>query len=219
MKRLLCCLAFLIPSIACADLRPPKASGALLSTNTLVAGTTIYTSSGTIQSFNASTATISTKITIPNGAAATDAAAFGQLHLMQAPVTFATSVSSGTAVTSFVATNITATITPTSAASKILILVSGEFSTTTTSVGAFGFFSLNRGTTNIGDATFGFGYVTNFITSAVTPDDYSVSFQTIDAPATTAATTYTVTMKSQASETVTFQRASVPGTITLMEVQ
>lgn len=143
-----------------------------------------------------------------------------QNHLMQAPVTATTTSSTSTLVTgNFAFTNIAATITPTSSSSNIIVLVSGEYSITSTSVGNFGFFSISRGTTNLGDSTFGLGYETNYVSSVTTPDDFSVSFYTVDSPATTSATTYTVTMKATSPATVTFARAPVPETITLLEVQ
>lgn len=208
MKRLIVSgLLLLVPVMARADLRPP--AGVTTSSPNTWSGTQTFSSG-----------TFTTSLTAVSGTTSGSVATYGQLHVLQAPVTFATSSSSATTITAnFALSNITATITPTSASSKILIIVNGEFSTTSTVVGAFGFFSVSRGATNIGDPSFGFGYVTNFISSAVTPDDYPIAFSTIDSPATTSATTYTVTMKSVASETVTFARASVPGTITLIEVQ
>jgi hypothetical protein len=127
------------------------------------------------------------------------------------------STQTSTASTSYVTTNLTATITPLFNTSKILILVTIPcYNANSASAGMS--VTVFRGTvsgTNLGSATWGFGAL-NAVGSAIyTP--YAITVQ--DSPATTSATTYTVGFKSDnASNTVTTCSLTTPASITLMEI-
>jgi hypothetical protein len=127
------------------------------------------------------------------------------LRLAGTPVQVVTanySTATSTTSTSWTSTGLTASITPTSATNKILVLVS--LPVDTDSLGTYAArYSLFRGTvsgTNLGDATVGFGNFVSFQNAA----PYVAMFITasfciiyLDSPATTSAQTYTVAMKSE----------------------
>ena len=100
-----------------------------------------------------------------------------------------TSSRTSTTSSSFSATNLNATITPTSSSNKIHIAVSGDFLLQAGSTE--GAISLYRGSSNLGNASFGFLYV-----QAGTGEGagcFSIDF--LDSPSTTSATTYTIYFK------------------------
>lgn len=140
-------------------------------------------------------------------------------HLLQAPVFASITTSSFTASTSFINTTLAASITPTSAASKIIILVSGVLSADSTSVSLMAFASLDRAGTNIGGAN-GICGASALVTSASVDNDFPCSMVFQDSPATTSAITYTVTIRaSNASLTARWLRQNTTGTMILLEVQ
>jgi hypothetical protein len=114
-----------------------------------------------------------------------------------------------TTSTSYVTTNLTATITPTLNTSKIFIIVSGSISSAT--IGAYG--TIFRGTvagTNLAiTALRGF----TFISSA---SGFSMTY--LDSPATTSATTYTFGARSSSGGTVYIHANDATSTMTLIEV-
>ena len=123
-----------------------------------------------------------------------------------------------TTSTSFVTTNLNATITPKFATSKILILVSMPYYNPS-SVAATGIeITLFRGTvagTNLGQATYGFGAL-NAVSSALYN---ALSFHYQDSPATASAQTYTVGFRTEnAGLVATICALSAPASITLMEI-
>jgi trimeric autotransporter adhesin len=160
----------------------------------------------------------SNKITgLANGTAATDAAAFGQMKVLQTVATTSTTGTSTTS-TSFVNTNLAGTITPTSASNRVLILVNGSVSIGGTSTGSYSAFTVKRGSTNLGDATYGFGIVNNLEVTGLGLTTMA-GMNWVDSPATTSATTYTVQiLSSNALDTVTWGQGSTPTSMTLMEV-
>ena len=94
-----------------------------------------------------------------------------------------------TASTSYVQTNLTASITPKFSTSKIMVLVSSAvyFSLT----GGYGFYTVYRNnTTNLG--TGGVNGLGNASCPFQSNVDLQLAMQVIDSPATTSATTYTV---------------------------
>jgi hypothetical protein len=138
------------------------------------------------------------KITnLTNGSAAQDAAAFGQIKLIQTVysvnhTTFSTSSSS------FVTTNVTGAITPTSASNRVKItatfaVVPGNFLDTIQ-------ITIARGTTDLSASGAGFGEVSSVVGAA---NAQTVSIAVIDSPATTSATTYNVRVLSQGSHAFT----------------
>jgi hypothetical protein len=90
-----------------------------------------------------------------------------------------------TTSTTFVPIGASATITPTSASSKIAVIASSSGANNNTS-NHVAFYTLYRGATNLGDSSTGFGAV--FGTSAAIRGSIHVSY--LDSPTTTNATTY-----------------------------
>jgi len=120
-----------------------------------------------------------------------------------------------TTSTSFTTTGLTASITPTSATSKVLIVVGlGDVSSENqTSNGVT--IRLLRGASQIG-ANFSQQWCYN---PTNVHSINSGSFNYLDSPATTSSTTYTVQFRAQgAGPTVAVMRDSTQGSITLMEI-
>jgi hypothetical protein len=110
---------------------------------------------------------------------------------------------------SYVATNMTATITPSATSSKILIMANSSAYTNTAN--AQSFTTIYRGITNLSsDVSFNNWNADNYI---ITP----MSMVFLDSPNTTSATTYTVYAKVT-SGYVQFQTQGDDSTITLIEV-
>jgi len=130
------------------------------------------------------------------------------------------STSTAITSTSLVDTGLSATITPTLATSKVLVLISQSNILDRPTIGSYGEYDLKRGATSI----------RNFISIPLLFAEPSSTFSSItlghimnlshlDSPATTSATTY----KTQASVinaaiTSTFQNGSNPSSIILMEI-
>jgi hypothetical protein len=128
--------------------------------------------------------------------------------------TYGTLVSSTT--NSYVDTGLTATITPTSASSKILVLVSQNGVSKTSVFAADIGLILLRGATTITGISLSWGYG---LSSRI--DDNTLSTCYLDSPATTSATTYKTQFKnSDAAGTVYLQYngTNAVSTITLMEI-
>jgi hypothetical protein len=121
-----------------------------------------------------------------------------------------------TSTDTFVDTGLTATITPKFSTSKILIISNqnGIAKTTSSASNSIGF-RLLRGSTSLGNFGVFVGYTAN------TQDNVtgSVSFNYLDSPATTSATTYKIQFNSSLnSGAVNVQNGSVLSGITLMEI-
>ena len=121
-----------------------------------------------------------------------------------------TQTTTSTSSTSFVATNLAATITPISASNKILILVAGGV--IRAGSGNQIYMTVYRGATNLGNANRGLSQM-----NGNASNDYTPSFSYYDGPATTSSTTYTVYVAT-ASSTVGFELDTIPCTMTLMEI-
>lgn len=111
-------------------------------------------------------------------------------------------------------TTLTATITPTSASNKVLVMVNHngcEKTTNDTSIGM----RLFRGATNINQIVVDAGK-----TSTSTRNQFnSISINILDEPATTSATTYKTQFNSQGNNATTVvQQNNSSSTIVLMEV-
>jgi hypothetical protein len=135
------------------------------------------------------------------------------LQVVQGTTTTSTTISS----TSLTDTTITASITPTLNTSKILVMVDAQAYITRASTSTFTGWALLRGASNIYDrSNEGFMAITASTATAV---ELVANSQMIylDSPATTSATTYKAQAKI-ATGSITFQRNSVPSSITLMEI-
>ncbi len=135
------------------------------------------------------------------------------LQVVNATYGTATSTTS----TTFVDTGLTATITPTSALSKILVIVDqGGVSKTATISGSAVGLTLLRGATSILE----FASYNAYTNSVVANYIGSVSLNYLDSPATTAATTYKTQFKQSDAtpNTVQVQNNGSVSTITLMEI-
>lgn len=143
------------------------------------------------------------------------AAAAGKvLQIVQATTATKTTTTS----TSFVdATNLTATITPTSASSKILVLVNNHISFTSATKGPGFKEQIVRGATAIYDFSNNYSYGDAWTGSNAFGQIISLIY--VDSPATTSATTYKVQIAALASTTVDLSgNATDEATITLMEI-
>ena len=130
-----------------------------------------------------------------------------------------------TTSTTHVDTGLSATITPTSTSSKILVTVTQQLNAASSGRNAGADVKLLRGSTTILDNGNNLGYgsfyrdinisgITNIDTGAV------VAFSYIDSPSTTSATTYKTTGRSLASSiTLRFQGRGGYSTITLQEIK
>jgi hypothetical protein len=153
-------------------------------------------------------------INLANGTASTDAAAVGQLAVVQTVFASGATTSTGTS-TSFTSTVNTASITPTSSSNRILIIASGAMDIVPVSNSEF-YLSLFRGATNLGSSSLGLYSV------ALAPSGATAELRTpatctyVDSPATTSATTYTVYAASPQSQTWTYGRGK--WNMILMEV-
>lgn len=153
------------------------------------------------------------KITgIGNGTAAQDAAAFGQIKLIQTVMGTSTTTFSTTSNT-FQTTNLSATITPTSASNRILILASGPLSITVQN--KTGYVTLARGGTNILGASGGQGCASATGGAVEIP----VTLCYVDSPASTSALTYAVQIKNtDNATTLAFGDTTLTQVIILVEV-
>ena len=144
------------------------------------------------------------------------------LQVVQGTTTTATTISTGTLTD----TTITATITPSLATSKILILADAHYYTSKNSAGLGAGFALIRGSTNIYDRSYNNGMVGGyFSTSTVTELVGNSSIMYLDSPATTSALTYKIqgTVDTGSGAQVIFQQGGAggignPSTILLLEI-
>lgn len=153
------------------------------------------------------------KITgLGNGTAAQDAAAFGQVKVLQTILGTSTSRFTTTSAT-FQTTNLSATITPTSASNRIFVLAASQFDMGTQN--KIGYLTISRGGTNI--------LATNGQLEALTATggvtQWPATLITVDSPATTSATTYAIQIKSgDGVTTAGWGDTNLTQTIILMEV-
>jgi len=154
----------------------------------------------------------SAKITsLANGTASTDAAAFGQLKVLQT-VTFSTTTNFSTTSSTFQNTNLVATITPTSASSKILILATAQIKNASISAQDM-FINIDRSGTALGPIALFNGSIAGAL-------QFPYALAYLDSPATTSSRTYTIQIRGDdGATTVSFGINNYPQSITLMEVQ
>lgn len=142
------------------------------------------------------------------------------LQVVSATTTTATTIASATLTD----TGITASITPTLASSKVLVLVTAEFKHFRNGAGYSGIATeLLRDATTIADwnktDADEFDFIQYAGSTANTYKSGTSSVIYLDNPATTSATTYKLQARGyDASVSVTFQKNSATSTITLMEI-
>jgi hypothetical protein len=142
------------------------------------------------------------------------------LQVVSAAITTEAAITS----TGYTDTNITGSITPTSATSKILVMVNYSMNLNKTSNYQYAAAKLLRGATAIqtwGDRPNGDSYfaMVEAVTSTGTMQlGVTATIAYLDSPATTSATTYKLQAKVAVSGTVYFQRDSIPSSIILMEI-
>jgi hypothetical protein len=129
--------------------------------------------------------------------------------------TYSTEVSSTTST--LIDTGVSASITPTSATSKIYVMVTHpqNFKSATTGSESIRF-RIIRNSTSIFSATEYLGY-----TGSIVQSYFSAAFSYLDSPATTSATTYKTQFCNNFGSpngTVSVQSANTTSTITLMEI-
>ena len=136
------------------------------------------------------------------------------LQVVSAVVASATSTQSQT----FINTPLALAITPTSASSKILILISTPIYSQSGGTYAARY-TIFRGTvsgTNLGNSSTGFA---NIWSGSGTALSITMSMMCLDSPNTTSSQTYTVGMRNEGnSQTSEIMSSNVPATITLMEI-
>ena len=119
-----------------------------------------------------------------------------------------------TTSTSFQATGLTASITPTSSTSKILILVSQElYQNTAANSGIMTIYRGSTSGTNLGNSSFGF--VSNYTVGTNIACGASVIY--LDSPSTTSSTTYITAIRTESGSAITCANAQV-ATMILMEI-
>ena len=174
-------------------------------------GDTIYSSSGSTPA-RLGIGTTGQVLTVSGGIPswATPAGGGKVLQVVQGSTT--TSVANSTST--YADTNLTATITPTSATSKILVLVAqnGSAKTTGTTNQSLDFQVL-RGATQIAKSNSAYTNTNLNLTPS------TISFNILDEPATTSATTYKTQFRSATGTSeVRMQQNSDTSTIILMEI-
>jgi hypothetical protein len=124
--------------------------------------------------------------------------------------------------TSYTATDLTATITPSSATSKILVMVNQSMYIERPAASAAGRLQLVRTTTSILNLNGANGWETVYFQAAgaaSTEGSFRVNAQYLDSPATTSAITYsTEAARAFASGSVIVQPGSVQSVMILMEI-
>src|ERR1019366_3451083 len=185
---------------------PGSATGTLTGHSSLDLALTGGTMSGAI-------AMGSNKITgLANGTAATDAAAFGQISSFQAAVqATTTAIFTTTSNTYQGVTGLSASITPSSASSRVRVTVTGTLSL---SASDFMEVTVERGSTNIAATSFG-----EFISGSGGPIvPYAMTY--IDSPASTSALTYQVFIRNEGnSASVSFGRANATQLLIVEEIK
>ena len=122
-----------------------------------------------------------------------------------------------TTSTSWSATGVTATITPSSTSSKILATYHSGICYQDNQLGWYGHFTIYRGSTNLGRSSDGLtGHYLN--TQSANDVGFAVSCQVLDSPNSTSALTYTVQWAVNNTSARMVHDLSGESTITLMEI-
>lgn len=152
------------------------------------------------------------KITnLTSGSAAQDAATFSQIKVIQF-IQSSTSTPFATTNSAYQTSNLTATITPTSASNRILIFATGPAGQSASNHSNY--LSLFRGSTDLsGGAAFQEVYAP--LASATW---FPCAFAYLDSPATTSPITYSVKLRTDGAGTSTFGDTNVTQYMNLIEV-
>jgi hypothetical protein len=122
-----------------------------------------------------------------------------------------------TTSTSWSATGVTATITPSSTSSKILATYHSGICYQDNQLGWYGHFTIYRGSTNLGRSSDGLtGHYLN--TQSANDVGFAVSCEVLDSPNSTSALTYTVQWAVNNTSARMVHDLSGKSTITLMEI-
>ncbi len=144
---------------------------------------------GTITGIVASSITVNSKITVPNGSASTDAAAYGQIKYFQAVQ--ATYTGSFTTTNSaYQATGFTVSITPSSASHRIKIIVNNILQISSTNQAGVTIY--RNGSDILSGTVWGF----ERLNSAGGTIETTTGYEYIDSPATTSAVTYELRLRA-----------------------
>jgi len=121
-----------------------------------------------------------------------------------------------TTSTSFVTTTLTASITPSSASNKVLVLVSAAgLNGVALSAGIYTLFRGTTAGTDLGGASnYGFNLV--YANNSVIGGAISINY--LDSPSTTSSQTYTFAMRSSGGASISMNSNGQKSTITLMEI-
>lgn len=177
-------------------------SGSVTLSAPAVAGTTTLTlpsTSGTVITTGSSGQVIP-KAALPAGAV---------LQVVQGSTTSGVTLAAGT---SFTASNLSASITPTSSSSKVLVLVNGPMYASTTSAEPQG--TIYRNSTNVISA--GSQFTDTYSGAGAIVSNISIAY--LDSPATTSSTTYTFYFKNSVAGNGIFPVNGGTATIVLMEI-
>ncbi len=129
-------------------------------------------------------------------------------------VSATTTTTTTTTSSSYVDTALSASITPSSASNKVLVLVTGAMQVNDLgNVYGDGWANITRGATNISETRIAINF------GSTTWNDYisAVPISYLDSPSTTSATTYKIRIYSSNSQVV-YPSGSTAATITLMEI-
>jgi hypothetical protein len=179
-------------------------------------GDTIYSSSGSTPA-RLGIGSTGQVLTVAGGVPTWAAPAGGGKVLQVVYGSTTTSLSSST--TTFVDTNLSATITPSSTSSKVLVLVSQGTLTDRQSGSCMFKLQIVRGSTVVLSTDRGGGIAAGGASSTSLNVNSVLNY--LDSPSTTSATTYKTqgaTENASASSITIFQEASRPSTIILMEI-
>jgi len=148
---------------------------------------------------------------LANGAVTSDKLASGVGGKVLQVVSATTSSATSTTSTSFVATNLSVSITPSSTSNKILIISHGSGSATS---GNESYITLYRDATNLGNATYGMINWGSSTTSMA--EGFGLTY--LDSPSTTSAINYKYYFKVSGGGTGYFNLNSQISSITAMEI-
>jgi len=121
-----------------------------------------------------------------------------------------------TTSTSFVTTTLTASITPSSASNKVLVLVAAAgLNGVALSAGIYTLFRGTTAGTDLGGAS-NYGFSLVYGNNSVIGGAISINY--LDSPSTTSSQTYTFAMRSSAGASISINSNAQKSTITLMEI-
>ncbi len=164
--------------------------------------------------FGADIAAGSHKITgLTNGSAAADAAAYGQLKILQ--VVSATSTTNQTTTSNaYQTSNLSASITLASTSNKVMVVVSGVIKSDAPQTAA-AIVSIFRGSTDLSSAANGFAFANSSVAGAYA-NAFNITY--LDSPASVSALTYAVKLKNDDNATTVRFGNSAMQSMILLEV-